>query len=214
MSLLSIVALGFLLGLRHATDADHVVAVTTIVSRQRSAVGAAAIGALWGVGHTVTIVAVGGAIILLKLAVPPRLGLAAEFLVGIMLIGLGLVNLARRSPSVAVAPVGRARPLLIGIVHGLAGSAAIALLVLTAISDPRWAMAYLVIFGAGTVAGMVLITAALALPMRAAAVRFASAEHALRLASGGLSLAFGLFVAYRIGVTDGLFTAHPHWTPQ
>src|SRR5207249_11614834 len=93
ITVLSIIALGFFLGMRHATDADHVIAVTTIVSRQRSIRHGALIGALWGVGHTITILVVGSAIILFSLVIPPRVGLTMELSVGLMLIILGILNL-------------------------------------------------------------------------------------------------------------------------
>src|SRR6202795_4967679 len=92
-ALFAIVLLGFFFGMRHATDPDHVIAVTTIVTRERSMLHAALIGALWGLGHTVTILAVGSAIILFKLTIPPRLGLSMELSVGLMLILLGVLNL-------------------------------------------------------------------------------------------------------------------------
>jgi len=91
--LATIVALGFFLGMRHATDPDHVIAVTTIVARQRKVASAAWIGALWGFGHTLTILAVGGGIVLFRWVIPPRIGLSMEFSVGLMLILLGLMNL-------------------------------------------------------------------------------------------------------------------------
>ena len=106
------------------------------------------------------------------------------------------------------------RPLFVGLVHGLAGSAAVALLVLSTIQNPKWAVLYLLVFGVGTVAGMMLITAAIALPFSFAGYKFAWLNRTLITGSGLLSLAFGLFVAYHIGVVDGLFTAHPHWTPE
>src|SRR5438477_291772 len=93
MNLLSILFLGFFLGMRHATDADHVIAVTTIVSRECTIRHAALIGITWGIGHTLTMLVVGGAIVLFGIAIPPRLGLSLEFSVGLMLILLGLVNL-------------------------------------------------------------------------------------------------------------------------
>src|SRR5438132_3638786 len=93
LNVVSFLFLGFFLGMRHATDADHVVAVTTIVSRERSMVGSALIGAAWGIGHTVTVMAVGAAIIVLGVVIPPRLGLSMEFAVGIMLVVLGLMTL-------------------------------------------------------------------------------------------------------------------------
>jgi len=96
----------------------------------------------------------------------------------------------------------------------LAGSAAVALLVLTTIHDPRWGVFYLLIFGVGTIAGMMLITVALALPFSYAGSRFAWVNRGLVTTSGLLSLCFGLFVSYQIGFVDGLFTSHPNWTPR
>ena len=260
--------LGLLLGMRHATDPDHVIAVVTIVSRQRTPWGAAIIGSLWGIGHTITIMLVGGAIILFDVVIPPRLGLAMEFSVALMLIVLGILSLtgvtrrvteaftpgrAVRRPSTAIptatattstaiptvteprrtgtlesrTPLSRVdrlfgslglynavRPLVVGLVHGLAGSAAVALLVLATIRNPVWAVGYLVLFGLGTVAGMMLITAAIGLPFAYTANRFATLNRYLGVASGLLSLGLGLFLAYEIGLGDGLFTANPQWTPK
>jgi ABC-type nickel/cobalt efflux system permease component RcnA len=106
------------------------------------------------------------------------------------------------------------RPLVVGIVHGLAGSAAVALLVLATIRDPLWSVLYLLVFGLGTIAGMMLVTAVLAWPFTRGSRHVAAMHRGLRLAAGAVSLAFGLFLAYRIGVVDGLFTAAPHWTPR
>ena len=273
---LAILAIGFFLGIRHATDPDHVIAVSTIVSRERSITKAGLIGILWGCGHTLTIAIVGAAIILFGFVIPPRVGLTMEFFVGLMLILLGVLNLSGvmtwlsekfspshprvtgahahlhqheagmhfhwhshsavnehhgdslaaprwLAPSEAKRPSGSfsrlglfhvLRPLFVGIVHGLAGSAAVALLVLSTIREPRWAVFYLVIFGVGTIVGMMLITAALALPFSFAGYRFARLNRALVLSSGLLSLCFGLFVCYQIGFVDGLFSSHPHWTPS
>jgi high-affinity nickel-transport protein len=258
-----IIALGFFLGMRHATDPDHVIAVTTIVSRERQVSKSAWIGAFWGIGHTLTIFVVGAAIILFGLVIPPRIGLSMELAVGAMLILLGVFNVMsffRSIPSgsadgdaqvhshhhvhgdyVHTHPHGHTperhphapgqtplakidgmmmsftayrplRPLIIGIVHGLAGSAAVALLVLATIRDARWAIAYLLVFGIGTIAGMMLITMSIA-----SAFHVARGQNFLRriaLASGLLSLGFGLFIAYQICVLSGLFTGHPQWTPR
>ena len=210
--LLPILFLGVVLGMRHATDADHVVAVTAIVTRRRSVRDAMRIGALWGVGHTVTIVLVGGAIILLGVVIPPRLGLAMEFAVALMLIGLGAYNLlGRRSPP---APTSAARPLLVGVVHGLAGSAAIALLVLTTIPEPGWAFGYLMLFGLGTIGGMMGVTGAVATPMALTARRFDRFNRSLQFVSGTLSVALGLALAAQLTLVDGLFAAAPSWVPQ
>ena len=230
-------ALGLFLGMRHATDPDHVIAVTTIVARQRTARAAAAIGAAWGVGHTLTILLVGTGIIMFGWVIPPRVGLSTELTVGLMLILLGGMNLstAVRDIRATVIPNDRVRqkplarldrrfgsfagyqllrPLVVGIVHGLAGSAAVTLLVLTTIRSPSWAILYLLIFGLGTIVGMMLMTTAIVLPFAHAEHRFARISGGLRVATSVLSVAFGLFIAYRIGIVHGLFTGDPHWTPS
>ncbi len=214
-ALLSVTLLGFLLGMRHATDPDHVVAVTTIVSQQRSLAKAARTGVLWGIGHTATIILVGGAIIVLKVqlsAIPPRVGLSLEFAVAVMLVVLGLLTLAGGERRVADST---ARPLTVGFVHGLAGSAAVATLPQVAlIPNPGWALVYLGVFGVGTIVGMLLVTASIAAPSLLAVHKFAGLNRTLRITSGLASIAFGLFLAHRIGFVDGLFTSAPAWTPQ
>src|SRR6516164_5128708 len=92
LDIVSFLSLGFFLGMRHATDSDHVVAIATIVSRERAMVGSVLIGAAWGVGHTITIMAVGTAIIVFGVVIPPQLGLSMEFAVGIMLVLLGVLK--------------------------------------------------------------------------------------------------------------------------
>lgn len=238
--LLAVLALGFFLGMRHATDPDHVIAVTTIVARHRTTRGAALIGAVWGVGHTLTILLVGSGIILFRWVIPERVGLSMELAVGVMLIVLGIANLreflglARRTAAAAPVEATPARvhshahshgdyggvglyqlvrPLVVGIVHGLAGSAAVALLVLTAIGNPRWSVLYLLVFGVGTIVGMMVITAAIALPF-ALSPRQSRFAGRLRLASGLISVAFGCFIVYQMGVVHGLFTGNPQWTPS
>jgi len=254
ISLLAVLSLGFFLGMRHATDADHVVAVSTIVSREKRIGSAAIIGGMWGLGHTVTILFVGAGIILFTLVIPPRLGLSMEFSVGLMLILLGSVNLrgfkkqmdeasepkaeagamvhdgngslphahgaADSSVDFMDARFGRwkfyqlARPLVVGLVHGMAGSAAVALLVLATLHNTHWAVAYLVIFGVGTIAGMMVITIAMASALRYAGSRSAWINRRLALATGFVSVAFGMFIVYQMGFAHGLFTHHPTWTPE
>ena len=237
MSPLAILTLGFLLGMRHATDADHVVAISTIVSRERSLRAAGPVGVLWGLGHTLTILLVGGAILLFGLVIPARVGLAMELAVAFMLLILGALTLRGLPARAPISPAGplagegvaghghvhvhrgssgwfSIRPLLVGIVHGLAGSAAIALLVLGTIRDPVWGVGYLAVFGAGTVAGMFLITTLLAVPMAIAGQRFARFQRALGVATGVASVAFGCVLLYETGFVHGLFTDHPQWTPE
>jgi high-affinity nickel permease len=211
LSAYSILLLGFVLGMRHATDADHVVAVTTIVSRQPSLARASAIGALWGIGHTATILLVGGLIVIFRIAIPPRLGLAMEFAVALMLIVLGVGNLSGRTLAALESTM---RPVFVGFVHGLAGSAFVAMLVLTALPSAAEGIAYLLVFGAGTIAGMILVTLAIAAPTALTARRFGNVQHYLRFASGVASIAFGLFLAHQVGVVDGLFSARPEWSPK
>ena len=205
------ILLGALLGLRHATDADHVVAVTTIVARQRSWLQAARIGAVWGIGHSVTLFLLGGAIIGFRLVIPPRIGLGLEFAVALMLIGLGYGNLRRRDEPSAPS---LHRPFWIGVVHGLAGSAAVALLVLSTIRAPLEAAAYLLMFGFGTIVGMMLVTLLLAAPTVYAGARVARMQGRVRLAAGALSIVFGLLLARELIVDGGLFSAVPSWDPH
>jgi hypothetical protein len=210
-SLLSALGIGFLLGIRHATDGDHVVAVTAIASGEKSVARALRIGAAWGLGHSATLFLVGGTIVLFGLTVPPRLGLAFEMLVALMLIALGVWTLSGRDLGAAHSV---RRPIAVGFVHGLAGSAFVALLVLAAI--PGWVaqISYLALFGLGTVAGMAAITAAIAWPATLAARRFGSVRQGLRIASGVASITFGLILAHKIGAVDGLFAATPVWHPK
>lgn len=269
---LAIALLGLLLGMRHATDPDHVIAVTTILSRERRVVVAARIGVVWGLGHTLTVLLVGAAIIVFKIAIPVRLGLAMEFAVAVVLIMLGVgaaASLIRKAatrmrassseqeglvvhahahahdgavhlhphvhvhahevtddaihddhriPAEELPPFAARRPLLrsfaVGLVHGLAGSAAIALLVLSAIPQPLWATLYLAIFCVGTIIGMGLITTAIATPFMVVSRRASWIHQGLVTGSGLLSFGFGLFLAYQIGIVDHLFSAAPIWIPQ
>jgi len=138
--------------------------------------------------------------------------------VGIALTAIGILNLAGRGGFVAsAAGEGRApslRAFFVGLVHGLAGSAAVALLVLATVHEPLAACAYLVVFGLGTMVGMMLVTLAFASPIAVAADRFRWTGSSLRVATGLLSLAFGAYVLVQVGWVDGLFRHDPHWTPQ
>ena len=212
MSLLFTFITSLLLGMRHATDPDHIVAVTTIVTRERSVKKAAGVGAVWGIGHTITLLVVGGAIIGFKVAMNARLGLSLELCVAIMLIVLGLLNLF--NVRARTSDISASRPFLVGVVHGLAGSAGAALLIVPLIDDPRWAALYLLTFGLGTIVGMALITLTIAFPSLLAAAHLPSFQRSLRIASGAVSLVFGLYLAHKIGFRDGLFTSTARWTPN
>ena len=200
--LFGIAALGFLLGMRHAADPDHIVAVTTLVARNRGVRSAALVGLTWGAGHTFTVFAVGSPIILLGLAIPAGVSLSLELLVCAMLVGLGVANVldarAQRRNGAKAETAGLQRPLLVGLVHGLAGSAAVALLVLTTIQSRAWSVLYLLVYGVGTMIGMMLITVAIALPFHYAGERMGGLTRRLHLASGLLSIAVGLGLGYGI----------------
>ena len=215
MNLFAILGLGLLLGLRHAADADHVVAVTAIAARTRRVLPAMWLGIVWGIGHTLTLFAVGACIIVFNWVVPPRVGLALEFCVALALIVVGLLNLGgRRANSgleagAARPPAGRA--FVVGLVHGLAGSAAVALLVLATVREPLWACGYLLVFGFGTLLGMTLVTTGFALPVATATRRWGGATRLINVVTGVLSVGFGLWMAWQIGWGDGLFLANPTW---
>lgn len=190
MNPIAILTLGLLLGLKHATDADHVVAVTTMVARHKSLKRAALIGATWGIGHTLMIMVVGIAIILFHISIPPGLQNLFELLVAVALIVLGILTLSgvtERFP-----PHDFARPFVVGLIHGLAGSAAVALLILGSISDQMVAMIYLGIFGLGTIIGMMTITTILG---------FARANRILTMLAGVISIMYGLYFGYEILIT-------------
>jgi cytochrome c biogenesis protein CcdA len=214
----ALLGIGLALGIRHAADSDHVVAVTAIAARYKRVGPAALVGVFWGLGHTLTICAVGAAIILLNLTVPPRVGLSLEFAVGIVLTVVGTLNVAGRGGFLSSGDptAGRQgiRAFAVGLVHGLAGSAAVALLVLATVHDPWAGCGYLLVFGAGTIVGMMLITVSFASPVAVLARRFQWSGTGLRLATGVLSLAFGLYVMYQVGLVDGLFRAVPSWSPH
>jgi len=226
-SSLGAIALGFLFGLQHATDADHVVAVASIVSRTGRFASGALVGAFWGIGHTVTVAAAGIGIVLFNVTVTPRAGLSLELAVAFMLMALGVARIVRlmrdrdekRGPLAdehehgapgfwlvlrTLGPAQAARSTLTGLVHGLAGSAAVALLVLSTVRSPYAAVVYLLVFGLGTIAGMTAITALLSVPFTARLPILLRFRRALALGTGLLSLGFGLYLAVHIGFVDGL----------
>ena len=244
----SILVMGFLLGLRHATDADHVVAVTAMMARYKKLGRAWILGAFWGLGHTVTIFLVGAAIIVFKVHIAPRVGLALEFLVGVVLVILGVANLKGKGLGLIslpghehehdpehpehcheIDPVSAQGPhahwhfheisftlidrwihgigifqalraVIVGIVHGLAGSAAVALLVLSALPNPRAGIFYLVIFSLGSMMGMMTMSALFEFSVSHLVRRWIGLERFLILGTGALSLLFGIFVIYQSGL--------------
>jgi ABC-type nickel/cobalt efflux system permease component RcnA len=235
ISTASALALGLVVGLRHAMEADHLAAVTAIVSERRSLLSSSLVGGLWGVGHTASLLVAGIAVLLLDLRIGERTGLALEFCVALMLIGLG-ANAIRKLLSGGTVHMHEhhhghhththphvhdhspepdvhthhglrldAKPLLVGMMHGLAGSGALMLLVLSTISSPFVGILYIAIFGIGSIGGMLVMSALISLPAYFTANRFARANWAVRMLAGAFSIGFGLFMAYEIGFVDRLF---------
>ena len=238
MSVASVLLLGFLLGIRHALDADHLAAVATLATRSRSVGHTVGLGVAWGMGHTLTLMLCGGAVLLLGLAVPLRAAQALELAVGVMLALLGANVLYRlwrdrihfhwhrHSDGIAhVHAHGHAnelgphepmlhrhwhwrdfplRALMVGVVHGMAGSAALILLSLEAVDSVAWGLGYIAIFGAGSILGMALLSVAIAVPMRLTSRYLTQAYGGLTAAIGLATLALGCSLIYRFGSAAAL----------
>lgn len=220
----TLLSLGFLLGLRHALNADHVVAVSTIVAQTKRLTKAALVGTLWGLGHTLTLSIVGVFVLFGKLAIPESLAHGAEFLVGLALIWLGAATLWRlhrqrvhvhrhahgseehvhfhqhaEGPEHAHEhPRLGWKPLLVGMIHGLAGSAALMLLVLGTVRSELAGLLYIAVFGVGSIGGMLLVSLALGLPIVWTARSLVRAHQAIALTAGLASIAFGLWLIIEI----------------
>lgn len=213
--------LGFVLGLRHALDADHIAAVSTIVSESRSVWRSSLVGTSWGVGHTTALLAAGTAVTGLNLTIHPGLAHSIETSVAIMLILLGAraVHTALREWKIHRHPHSHddrthihfhvhvsgsdnapqhrhvlafaARPFLVGMVHGFAGSAGLMILVLSTITSVLAGFAYIVVFGLGSTAGMLLMSSVISVPFVWTARRFRSWVQVLQLMVGMGSILFG-----------------------
>lgn len=233
--ILSTLALGFILGLRHALDADHLVAVSTIVSERKGVWSSSLVGLLWGVGHTMSLLIVGLGVIFLDIQIPERMSHALELVVALMLIVLG-VNVLRKLRSGAVlhvhthghgdhlhihphvhsrglerhehpeqhqhTQVGK-KPLIVGMIHGLAGSAGLMLVVLATITSVPIALLYIGLFGVGSIGGMFVMSTLIGIPF-AYTVRIEKLNRIIRFTAGVVSISFGLFLAWEIGAS-GLF---------
>ncbi|HEY3137618.1 MAG TPA: sulfite exporter TauE/SafE family protein [Blastocatellia bacterium] len=235
VSTVSVLTIGLVFGLKHAVEADHIAAVSTIVSERKSLLASSLVGGLWGVGHTISLLIAGVAVLLLHVKIGERTALALEFCVALMLIALGVNalrkmrrggklhlhahhhgNVAHFHPHIHDSlPESTehthhglqlsARPLLIGMVHGLAGSAALMLLVLSTISSPAVGLAYIAVFGVGSIGGMIAMSVLVSLPVHLTAGHFNRANQVVRTLAALFSLGLGLFMAYRIGFVDYLF---------
>jgi ABC-type nickel/cobalt efflux system permease component RcnA len=232
-SALSILGFGFVLGLKHALDSDHLIAVSTIVSERRGFWNSSLVGAVWGLGHTASLIAVGLLVVAFHVAIPDRLATVMELAVAVMLVALGvkvLWKIARGGkfhvhvhqhderlhvhPHLHEAPVRHEhaaahdhavrKPFVVGMVHGLAGSASLMLVVLATIPSRPLALLYIAIFGLGSVGGMLTMSTLIGLPF-ALAARHDRLNQFVRLGAGLLSVLFGLFYAWQVGSAAQLF---------
>lgn len=239
LDVITILGVGLVFGLKHATEVDHVVAVSTIVSQQRNLWRSTFVGAMWGAGHTASLLIAGAIVLSLRIAIPERVSNWLEFGVALMIIGLGAIALWRallkrndvhvhehshggvshvhihfhesqtrhrkeRPHSHALSSVGL-KPLLIGAVHGLAGSGALTLLVLTQIQSAWVGFFYLAIFGFGSVVGMMLMSGLVGLPFALTTRNVGRIHRHLQTSAATLSIGFGLWYAYEKGFASGLF---------
>lgn len=241
-SIVPLLVLGFGLGLTHAVEADHLAAVSTIVSDRKSAWSAAVVGGTWGAGHTISLFIAGIAVILFRINISDGTAQFLEFCVGLMLIALGIDALRKliRARQIHLHPHRHGeivhthphvhdkatahdhgsndsgsnshhgmklnpKPLIVGMIHGLAGSGALMLLVLSTIPSPFVALLYILIFGIGSIGGMMLMSVLIGVPLQSLTKRFLAAELWVRGCAGLFSLGFGLFMIYEIGSANGFF---------
>lgn len=221
LSTFSVLLIGFVLGLQHAIEADHLAAVSAIVSEKKSLFTASIIGGLWGLGHTISLFTIGALVIFLKVQISESAEAKLEAIVGVMLILLGLnalrklftekvhvhthehgtrehvhIHSHRDEPAEVSHHRLSPRSIFIGMVHGLAGSAALMLLVVPTISSPVIAMLYILIFGVGSIGGMMAMSFLIGLPFHLTANRFDFLNKGIRLVAGLFSLGLGAFIVY------------------
>jgi ABC-type nickel/cobalt efflux system permease component RcnA len=239
LSLFAILSLGFIFGLKHATEVDHVVAVSTIVSRHKSVFRSAFVGALWGAGHTLSLIVIAVLVLWFRVAIPERVSGWLELGVALMIIGLGVSALWRTlrsnnhvhvhqhshegishthvhfhehatehkpaAPAPAAVHSHRLsrvgwKPVLVGMMHGLAGSGALTLLVLTQIKSVGVGLLYVATFGFGSIAGMLLMSGLIGLPFALTSRKLTHAHQGLQTLAAILSICFGIWYAYQVGV--------------
>ncbi|MDH3494551.1 MAG: urease accessory protein [Acidobacteriota bacterium] len=224
LSFVTILVFGFVLGLKHAVEADHLAAVSTIVAQRKSVVGSALIGGFWGLGHTMSLLIVGALVVFLKLKISGATEAWLEAVVGMMLIVLGVnalrklwkketihihthehgqrehihIHTHEKNANPENHHIARLTPrsVAIGMVHGLAGSAALMLLIVPAINVPAIALLYIALFGAGSIVGMMLMSFLIGLPMYLTAGKFALLNKGILLSAGLFSCGLGIFIVY------------------
>lgn len=210
VNFLSILVLGFVLGIKHAIEPDHIIAVSTIASQSRKLLRSSLAGVFWGIGHTATLFIVGIIFILMKDEIPQEWAMSLEFLVGIMLVYLGVTtilsfkNIHIHEHKYRHENASYLKPMLIGLVHGLAGSGAMILLTMSTVKSIWEGAIYILIFGAGTVVGMLFFTTIIGIPFVFSAKKI-TLNKTLTQITGGISTVFGIYYLYNLGVVEGLF---------
>ena len=230
----AVLSLGFFLGLKHATEADHLAAVSTIVSERKSLLSSAVVGGFWGLGHTISLFIAGVLVLLLDFEISEKTERILEFGVGIMLLFLGL-NVLRKiinggklhlhahehgehahvhphihekgqvdEPNTHHGFSFNPRALIVGMIHGMAGSAALMLLIIPTIGSNWAGLLYIVIFGIGSIGGMILMSLLVGLPFHLTASRLNRFTFVLQSIAGLFSIGIGLYLIYEKGVLEGL----------
>ncbi len=225
----AILLLGFLVGMRHAMEGDHLAAVATLATRSHSLGHTVWQGAVWGLGHTVTLFAVCSMVLFLDAVIPERLALGLEAAVGAMLVLLGLDVIRRLTQERIHFHTHRhqdgtthmhahshqgggrhdcehhqhahprrfpLRALLVGLVHGMAGSAALILLTLPTATSPLLGLGYVAVFGLGSIAGMALLSAVIAVPLRYSARAATWVRNGLHATIGAMTIGIGMALLY------------------
>ncbi|MFC0272804.1 urease accessory protein UreH [Metabacillus herbersteinensis] len=207
VNLLTILAIGFALGIKHSIEPDHIIAVSTMASKTKKLWNTSLTGVFWGIGHTATLFIAGILLIGFKVNLTEKWALTLEMLVGFMLVYLGIKAILSRTITIhehRSAKQTYIKSAFIGFIHGLAGSSAMVLLTLNTI-DTLWQGAvYIIIFGLGTCIGMLLFTSLLGIPFSATKSRH-SIHKTLTQLTGGISAVFGLYYVYNLGINEGLF---------
>ena len=241
VSLLAVLSIGLVFGLKHATEVDHVVAVSTIVSQHRNVFHSALVGALWGAGHTASLLVITAIVLMLNVAIPERVSGWLELGVAVMIVCLGVSALTRalrknrevhlhkhshdglshthvhfHEKETSHAPASHSqhshvvsrlgwKPVLIGMMHGLAGSGALTLLVLTQISSSWIGFFYVATFGLGSIAGMLLMSGLIGLPFALTSQKLTQVHQGIQTVAAVLSICFGIWYAYHATTNATLF---------
>lgn len=216
ISLLSILTIGFLLGIKHALEPDHIIGVSTIASQSKKLWKSSLVGVYWGIGHTGTLFAVGMIILFLKINISDAWAMSLEFLVGVMLVYFGLAavyshknrkaswNAKENVSNEQQEEFSYRKPLVMGFIHGLAGSAAMILLTFSTVNSAWEGVLYIFVFGSGTIISMLLFNTIIGIPFVLSKSKVTLNKSLVQVA-GLISIGFGIYYMYNLGVTEGLF---------